>query len=78
MSCQESIHIEFDNRKRFISRDMLKKKTVMMVLCQKRGEEADQNVGAESHRLDAKRRTGMLIDELSSTLQADELMLHLL
>ena len=58
----------------------------MRVLCQERGGEVDQSGGGvktkltgskpSSLRLDAARRTGMPIDELSSTPRADELMPH--
>ena len=58
----------------------------MRVLCQERGGEADQSgcgvrtsltgFTQPSQKLDAVRRTGMPTEELSSTLRADEIMLH--
>ena len=58
----------------------------MKELCQERGGEADQSGGGVKTlltsskqpylRQDAVRRTGMPIEELSSTLRADELMPH--
>ena len=58
----------------------------MRVQCQEGGGEVDQNGGGvrilligskqPSLKLDGVRRTEMHTDELSSTLRADELLLH--